>query len=148
MKLTCPNCGQRLEADDDFPIGQPVECPKCSKSFNVSKGNIVTEKAAQFGAGGEKRMTTCPDCGNPISKRARVCPHCGSACPRRSEDVAAMVITGVLVCGGVIAALCAASGLINATPLNVLQQIYYTLVSLTIMAGAVFLLLLALIVKR
>ena len=34
MKLECPHCGQRLEADDE-QAGEIVPCPKCNQDMTL-----------------------------------------------------------------------------------------------------------------
>lgn len=36
MKINCPHCNQRLDAEDDL-LGIEVQCPTCSKAFTVPK---------------------------------------------------------------------------------------------------------------
>ena len=73
MKLECPHCGQRLEADDE-QAGEIVPCPKCNQDMTLpgppEKSPETDLPSSGFG--------TCPECGaglkvqNPV-----ICVNCG-----------------------------------------------------------------------
>jgi len=42
MKMVCPHCATKLEADDDIS-GQVVQCPSCQKDFQVNPETIVQD---------------------------------------------------------------------------------------------------------
>ena len=46
MRVTCPECGAGLKADDPagFEVGQALECPKCDTYFEVEAPKVAVAK--------------------------------------------------------------------------------------------------------
>ena len=46
MKLQCPHCLKQMDAGQELPRGQRVECPFCAKTFSVDTGTVVKNAPA------------------------------------------------------------------------------------------------------
>lgn len=119
--IECPNCSMRLEAQEKYE-GRTATCKRCSKQFVIRIGDPVaasTAKPSPTVPGQaansmfvplpepadrrplrKRRLTSCDDCGETVSRRAPSCPHCGASRRKASDPfVLAALGTAVVLAG-------------------------------------------------
>lgn len=88
IKISCPNCGQGYDCDDEFN-GETITCQKCSKEFEISNQKPVhtqeskeqqknIEQHPQQAVKEQNFSTKCPFCLSEIPFGAKRCRHCGT----------------------------------------------------------------------
>ena len=91
IKVTCPDCGTKLNAKDSL-AGRRVKCPSCGSAVQIpdAAADEVYE-AEEVGDGGEfdfggidpsegeqlEDRKPCPACGEMIMRSAAKCRYCG-----------------------------------------------------------------------
>jgi hypothetical protein len=48
MKITCPNCREVCETEQEIQVGQHVICPFCNVKFVYGVGPVVLNKVKKF----------------------------------------------------------------------------------------------------
>lgn len=91
IKVTCPDCGTKLNAKDSL-AGRRVKCPSCGSPVDIpDAGGEEVYDAEEVGAEGEldfggidpsegeqaEDRKPCPACGEMIMRSAAKCRYCG-----------------------------------------------------------------------
>mgnify|MGYP000243992068 CR=1 FL=1 len=76
LKVSCPNCDQQLEADEEM-AGETVDCPSCQKPFELpnpeeSKPSVASEEEIE-----DHPAERCISCGQELLPGAEFCTECG-----------------------------------------------------------------------
>ena len=88
MEITCPNCGQTCEVDEEPAIGQHLLCPFCDMKFNYTPQNTTENDSNSIANMAETNVE------EPPAKIQAICPHCGAV-----YEVDASYIGKTATCG-------------------------------------------------
>jgi len=88
MEITCPNCGQTCEVDEEPAIGQHLLCPFCDMKFNYTPQNTTENDSNSIANTAETNADA------PTAKIQTTCPHCGAV-----YEVDAAYIGETATCG-------------------------------------------------
>lgn len=88
MEITCPNCGQTCEVDEEPAIGRHLLCPFCDMKFNYTPQNTTENDSNSIANTAEPKMEASP------AKIQATCPHCGAV-----YEVDAAYIGKTATCG-------------------------------------------------
>ena len=81
MEITCPNCGQTCEVDEEPAIGQHLLCPFCDVKFNYTPQNTTENDSNSIANTAETNVEV------PPAKIQTTCPHCGATYEVDAEHI-------------------------------------------------------------
>jgi hypothetical protein len=79
MTVSCPSCGEKFQAPDEY-AGRASTCVNCGKELTIPAATRI------------KPLATCRDCGRQVSKNAQACPYCGAPQPAVSSAIRMVAI--------------------------------------------------------
>lgn len=88
MEITCPNCGQTCEVDEEPATGRHLLCPFCDMKFNYTPQNTTENDSNSIANTAETNVDA------PTAKIQTTCPHCGAV-----YEVDAAYIGETATCG-------------------------------------------------
>ena len=88
MEITCSNCGQTCEVDEEPATGRHLLCPFCDVEFKYTPQNTTENDSNSIA------NTAEPNAEMPPAKIQAICPHCGA-----TYEVDAAYIGETATCG-------------------------------------------------
>ena len=72
MEITCPNCGETCDVDEEPMQGQHLLCPFCDVEFNYTSQNTTENDSSSIANTAETNVDA------PTAKIQTTCPYCGT----------------------------------------------------------------------